>query len=572
MPRTCAALLLVGVPLLASAEALPQALEAIPYIEEEAASAARSLDLYLPAPADLPPPLVVFVHSRFWSSAPGRQVLVDGFARPLRRAGAAVAVVRHRLAPANAHPAAAEDVAAALAFLVENADRYAYDPARIFLAGHSSGAHLAALVALDPRYLQAVGLERSAIAGVVGISGPYDLDPDGGVSGEEEEWYGRAFGNSAARRRASPERLARGDAPRFLLLAAQRDIPGYVRQGETFAAALRDAGHPDAEFFVVMGRTHASILDLEREQAGTPMHLLDFVGLQPLPPRVAELRDAVRYWRSPRRSTEAFWTSGAPVHSHAADERFVASAGRIYRGLRHKRITFRPERFSAIDLFELLEALGPERVGSGAWLVTTNAQQEQGFFRLEELRPYQPVVVIGIDGERNLFRNVDITQRLREYSWREELPPPRVSARPMGGFLYLLEPPASQALAPLTTSFSLEPSGFQLTDADPVGPLRTLAPELFAVLAEGRGCVQCHSLRGVGPRAGHLRAVDGALQGGFALPLEDYPPEVWRRFVFEPRAAAALLGGGHEALSSSVASALFELVESERRASSAARP
>ena len=76
----------------------------------------------------------------------------------------------------------AEDVAAALRFLVEAAARYGYDPKRIFLAGHSSGAHLAALLALDPRYLEAVGLARSIIVGVVGISGPYDLEPEVPVS------------------------------------------------------------------------------------------------------------------------------------------------------------------------------------------------------------------------------------------------------------------------------------------------------------------------------------------------------------------------------------------------------
>ena len=43
--------------------------------------------------------------------------------------------------------------------------------------GHSAGAHLAALVTLDPRYFAAVGQPAPPIAGVIGLSGPYDFLP-----------------------------------------------------------------------------------------------------------------------------------------------------------------------------------------------------------------------------------------------------------------------------------------------------------------------------------------------------------------------------------------------------------
>lgn len=571
MPRTGAVTLLLGAVLLVAADGAPRSLERLSYVEtpDAAEPEQQSLDLYLPAAAGKVP-LVVFVHSRFWSAAPGGRVLYGVFAKPLLEQGAAVAIVRHRLAPAHRHPAGAQDVASALRFLLDNAARYGFDPQRIFLAGHSSGAHLAALVALDPRYLAAEGLERDVIAGVIAISGAYDLDPGPALSAEELAWYEQTFGDAAARREASPQHWARGDAPRFLVLSAQDDIPGYVRGADAFAAALRDAGHTDAESYVVMGRTHVSILDLALDRAGTPMYVLDFLGLQPLPPAVAELRDASRFWRSPPFSTEPFWTSGAPVREHRADPRFVLSTASFYQGLRHKRITFRPERFQAIDLFELLEALGPEGVGEGGWLVTTNVQQEKSYFRLEELRPQRPVVVIGIDSDRNLFRNVDVFRARLEYSWRDDLPAPTYSVRPMGAFLYLLEPPPDAPL-PALASFSLTLSSFRLQDEDPLAPLRDLDAQLVAELASGSGCVRCHSLRGVGSRAGHLRALDGELQGGFALPLEEYPAEVWKRFVFEPQLTAELLGVPLNPISGPAAARLFELVEAERAQQGAAQ-
>ena len=536
-----------------------QELPGLSYVE--GGTAEQTLDLYLPAPAVEAPPLVVFVHSRFWTEAPGGPVLADGFARPLQQAGAAAAIVRHRLAPAHRHPAPADDVAAAVSFLLGNAGQYGFDPGRVYLAGHGAGAHLAALVALDPRYLAGHGVERSALAGVIALSGIYDLEAQFS-SEEERKSYARAFPSDSARRAASPVRHLRPDAPRFLVLAAETDVPGYARSAEAFALALREAGHPDAEAYVVSGRDHASIVDLALERAGTRLHVLDFVGLEPLPPVLAEGRAITRYWRKPRFSTEPFWTSGAPVKSHEADARFAAAAGDVFRTLRHQRAALAPERFHAIDLYELLEALGPGRVGTGRWLTITNVLGEKTYVDLEEMRPLRPVVVIGIDGERNLFRKVDVHRARREYSWRDDLPPPPFVARPMGAFLYTLD---ARSTRPATlTHFALDVSSFARSEEDPLAGLRDLGPEVLWTLTGGRGCVGCHSFRGVGSRSGHLRAVDAEPQGGYALPLEEYPAKVWNRFIFKPGEAAELIEAPHPAVRGRAAVLLFEAVARAR--------
>jgi hypothetical protein len=43
--------------------------------------------------------------------------------------------------------------------------------------GHSSGAHLSLLLATDPKYLARNQLTPRAIAGVIGLSTPVDLEP-----------------------------------------------------------------------------------------------------------------------------------------------------------------------------------------------------------------------------------------------------------------------------------------------------------------------------------------------------------------------------------------------------------
>ena len=97
--------------------------------------------------------------------------------------------------------------------------------------------------------------------------------------------------------------------------------------------------------------------------------------------------------------------------------------------------------------------------------------------------------------------------------------------------------------------------------------LTLLSASLLLVLhtlGVGGGCLHCHAFRGVGSRAGHLRALDAQPQGGFALPLVEYPPEVWRRFVFEPRFTAKQLGLAGHPVAGAAAQALHELIERER--------
>ena len=67
---------------------------------------AHTLDLYLPAAKGAKPPLLVFVPGHFWRDRSGERSLDPHFSRVLQGEGAAVALVRHRLAPAHRHPAA----------------------------------------------------------------------------------------------------------------------------------------------------------------------------------------------------------------------------------------------------------------------------------------------------------------------------------------------------------------------------------------------------------------------------------------------------------------------------------
>jgi hypothetical protein len=274
---------------------------------------------------------------------------------------------------------------------------------------------------------------------------------------------------------------------------------------------------------------------------------------------------ARRYWRNPDLSTEPFWQIDGVVADRAGGPPMAIWLRRFFSAGGRRAIALAEPRYDAIDLFVLLRALGSERVGSGRWLVLTNARHERAVLELEALRQYKPKVVIGLDGERNLFRVTDLYHTKRRYSWRQSDPEPWVMARPVGAFLHFSAAPPDEIVPGTIGYFGLTLDSFRLTDQDPLAPLRTeLLQEDWDFLTREKACVSCHQFRGAGGRAGHIRARDGELVEGFALPLEEYPPEVWRRYCFEQAEVAAEVGASEVHLSPEWKQRLFDLIVRER--------
>lgn len=519
----------------------------------------QSFDLYLPSTER--PPLVVFIHGGYWVQSDDEYRIGPRVAQALVADGAAVALVRYRLSPDVRHPAHANDVAAALGALKRLAPRYGYDFARLYLLGHSAGATIAAQLALDPRYLQEVGMKPAELAGAVLISGVYDLGPDGPITSRSERFISAAFGTAAAARRdASPITHARAGPP-FLVLAAADDFPGFAADARRFVRRLHQAGHTAVRDAIIPGRNHFTVVDLTREKLVRAL-IADFIGIKPLDRQGSDLLRLRQRWHQPPFSTEPLWHAGVPVRSYAVDARLRAALAQIYEDATFELSAYPLERFHAIDLLAYLDSLPAERVGRGDHLIVTNVRGERLYFARAEIAPYRPVLVIGLDDERNLFRlNVFYRNRL-EYSWRSDQPP--IMARPVGAFLHFLDEPPP-ALRPATRGgFGLSADSFRLAPAHPFAALANLAPEVRAILTGREPCLACHSFRGVGARTGHIEAATGKLHGGFALPLEDYPPEPWRRFVFDQNASARLIGVRPNPVEGPGAQALYELVEAER--------
>ena len=144
----------------------------------------QKLDVYLPpqlvadkAVAADGAPLVLFFYGGSWSS--GNRADYRFVGEALASRGIVTLVADYRLSPDVRYPVFLQDSALAMRWAVDNAQKYGANPSRIFVMGHSAGAYNAAMLALDKRWLGAVGLSPARLAGWIGLAGPYDFMPIG---------------------------------------------------------------------------------------------------------------------------------------------------------------------------------------------------------------------------------------------------------------------------------------------------------------------------------------------------------------------------------------------------------
>ncbi|WP_366657391.1 alpha/beta hydrolase [Fodinicurvata sp. EGI_FJ10296] len=138
----------------------------------------RQLDVYAPDDAH-DAPVVVFFYGGSWRN--GERAHYRFVGDTLARRGIVTVIPDYRVYPEVRFPAFVEDGAEAVRWAGSNIALYGGDPDRLVLVGHSAGAHIAALLALDPNYLYGEhlnenGAPASPVRGVVGMAGPYGFD------------------------------------------------------------------------------------------------------------------------------------------------------------------------------------------------------------------------------------------------------------------------------------------------------------------------------------------------------------------------------------------------------------
>jgi acetyl esterase/lipase len=193
------------------------------------------LDVYAPTPRQAHAPVAVFLYGGGWQTGDRALYLYVGAALASR--GVVTLIPDYRLFPAVRYPAFLQDAAAAVRYAHDHAAEFGGDPSRLFLIGHSAGAYLAAMLALDPRWLEAVGLSPARdIAGFSGLAGPYDF------LSLQSPVLQAIFGPESGWPEEEPINHAAAGAPPALLLAGAGDKLIDPTNTQRLAARLQAAG------------------------------------------------------------------------------------------------------------------------------------------------------------------------------------------------------------------------------------------------------------------------------------------------------------------------------------------
>lgn len=186
-------------------------------------------DVWRPAGAEAGP-VAMFLYGGSWRSGLRSCYAFAGAAFAAK--GITCVMPDYRLYPQVRFPAFNEDAALAYGWIVKEVAH----GRPVVVMGHSAGAHIAALLALDPRYVAEHAAGAPPPAGLVGISGPYSFDPTTWPTTAE------IFATAPSADLARPVAYASPDAPPALLVHGGADEVVKPKNTHDLADALRAAG------------------------------------------------------------------------------------------------------------------------------------------------------------------------------------------------------------------------------------------------------------------------------------------------------------------------------------------
>jgi len=199
-------------------------------------------------------PGIVFVHGGQWRL--NTTIETSFWAEAAATRGFALFVINYPKVPQVRIRDQADCVNAAYAFITREAEAIGVDPQRLFLAGHSSGAHLAALAMARP-----IATAARMPKGLLLLSGMYDLEPVRLSSRNATLQL-----SPAEAREASPVWRLPKDFPPTLIAAGSGETQEFIRQSQLLHEAMDPRG--GHRFALLKDDTHFTTpLDLYRSDS-----------------------------------------------------------------------------------------------------------------------------------------------------------------------------------------------------------------------------------------------------------------------------------------------------------------
>ncbi|MBV9181886.1 MAG: alpha/beta hydrolase [Acidobacteria bacterium] len=241
------------------------------------------LDLYRPADASRPTPVVVVIHGGGWVEGTKEERVLE--IMPYLEMGFAAVNVEYRLGRVSLAPAAVEDCRCALHWVFANAKRYNLDPGRVVLQGGSAGGHLALMSGMltpvagfdrecraptDNYWSDNPGTNKdprvAAIVNWFGITDVLDELHGANAKGYAVVWLGDQANADEIAKRVSPLNYVNGNVPPIITIHGDKDDLVPYTQAQRLHQALDVAKVPN-QLYTVTGGHHGGFSFDENQKA-----------------------------------------------------------------------------------------------------------------------------------------------------------------------------------------------------------------------------------------------------------------------------------------------------------------
>lgn len=220
----------------------------------------RQLNVYYPKDAEVKKDVIIFIHGGSWSS--GKKDTYWWIGRNLARKGVVTVNINYGLAPQNQYGQMADDCVAAVKWVQNHISAYGGNAGRIFLMGHSAGAHLAELINADPRYFKKAGI-TNPIKGVI-LNDPFGLDMKEYMSMAEKDnsYYDflRTFTKDPAIwEQGSPLHYVQNSRNPHLIFYGSKTYPAIQMQSERITKTFKEEKVP-VTLKIIKGKKHVAMI------------------------------------------------------------------------------------------------------------------------------------------------------------------------------------------------------------------------------------------------------------------------------------------------------------------------
>ena len=249
-------ILLCCAPLLSSAVEIQKDIQYSPVDKGEY----NKLDVYYPRIKGDAKDVIIFIHGGSWRSGSKKDYWWLG--RNFARKNTVAVIINYPLSPKSEYEEMAFDCAEAVKWVQSNISKYGGNSKRIFLMGHSAGAHLSALINQDKRFFAKAGI-KNPLRGVI-LNDAFGLDMyqyiTTDINSEHIPGFMETFTtNQEVWKKASPMNYTSTVTNPYLIFLGEKTFPSIRLQSPIFYNKVKSA-QSNSEIREIKGKKHVGMV------------------------------------------------------------------------------------------------------------------------------------------------------------------------------------------------------------------------------------------------------------------------------------------------------------------------